>query len=94
MDARPKRPHASSSEKVVVAASGFTSLWALSWIGSSSLPLSGGVQGGFAVGGVMASSGLALLWWRTKTMRAIAASNGEKVEPDPDTEVETDPTTG
>ena len=62
---------ASPSEKAVVAASGFTTLWALTWIGTEALPLDPSIQGGFAVGGVMASSGLALLWWKTRTMRQL-----------------------
>ena len=82
MQPRPKRAHAAAPEKVVVAASGFTSLWALTWIGTEALPLTGGIQGGFAVGSVMASSGLALLWWKTRTLHAIAKSH----DPEPERE--------
>lgn len=58
-------------EKVVAAAGGFTGLWAIGWLGAEAAVVSTAVQGGFAVGGVMASSGLALLWWRTRTMKAL-----------------------
>lgn len=58
-------------EKVVVAASGFTSLWAMGWLSAEAMAVTTAVQGGFAVGGVMASSGLALLWWKTNTLRAL-----------------------
>ena len=58
-------------DDVVVAASSFTSLWAMGWIGAETLAVSTAMQGGFAVGGVMASSGLALLWWKTRTLREL-----------------------
>ena len=62
---------ASKDEKVVVAASGFTSLWALSWMGAEALAINTALQGGFAVGSVMAGSGLAVLWWKTRTLRDL-----------------------
>ncbi|GEM_PF-3697276 len=63
----------SGSERVVVAASGFTSLWALTWLGAGAVGASTAVTGGFAVGGVMAGSGLTMLWWKTKRMQALHA---------------------
>lgn len=60
-------------ERVVVAASGFTSLWALTWLGASAVGASTAVTGGFAVGGVMAGSGLTMLWWKTARMRSLHA---------------------
>lgn len=66
-------------EKTVIAASGFTSLWAISWMGAEAMAASTAIQGGFAVGGVMASSGLALLWWNTRTMRALQ-TKGDRAE--------------
>lgn len=60
--------HATPPEKVVVAASGFTSLWALTWMSAEALAVNAALQGGFAVGGVMAGSGLAVLWWKTRTL--------------------------
>lgn len=57
-------------ERTVVAASGFTSLWAIGWLGAQAAA-STAVAGGFAVGGVMAGSGLTLLWWRTRTLRDL-----------------------
>ena len=68
---RPKPKGTAPADKTIVAASGFTTLWALTWIGTEALPLNPGIQGGFAVGGVMASSGLAILWWKTRTMRQL-----------------------
>lgn len=68
---RPLRSRKLEDEDVVVAASGFTSLWAMGWLGAEAMAVTTAVQGGFAVGGVMASSGLALLWWKTSTLRAL-----------------------
>ena len=60
-------------ERVVVAASGFMSLWALTWLGISAVAASTAVTGGFAVGGVMAGSGLTALWWKAKRVEALHA---------------------
>ncbi|MFA5862711.1 MAG: hypothetical protein WDA16_13555 [Candidatus Thermoplasmatota archaeon] len=64
----------------MVAASGFTSLWALTWLGAEALAVSSAMQGGFAVGGVMAGSGLAALWWKTRAMRSLCADEDEDDE--------------
>lgn len=77
--AHPKRARL-DQEDVVVAASSFTSLWAMGWVGAEALAVSTAVQGGFAVGGVMASSGLALLWWRTRTLRGLRHPEEEAEE--------------
>lgn len=61
-------------ERVMVAASGFTSLWALTWLGASAVSASTAVTGGFAVGGVMAGSGLTMLWWKARRMQALQES--------------------
>jgi hypothetical protein len=63
---------ASTTEKVVAAAGGFTGLWALTWLGTSAVDPSSAVTGGFAVGGVMASSGLTALWWKAQRMRHLS----------------------
>jgi hypothetical protein len=76
---RAPKPHASKDEKVVVAASGFTSLWALTWMGAEAMAVNSALQGGFAVGSVMAGSGLAILWWKTKTLRDLH-DESEKAE--------------
>jgi hypothetical protein len=67
---KPKKPE-TKQERVVVAASGFTSLWALTWMGAEAMAVNTAIQGGFAVGSVMAGSGLALLWWKTRTMKQL-----------------------
>lgn len=59
------------SEKVVAAAGSFTGLWALTWLGTSAVGASAAVTGGFAVGGVMAGSGLTVLWWKARHMEAL-----------------------
>lgn len=61
---------AADSEHVIGAAGGFTGLWALTWLGSSALGATAAVQGGFAVGGVMAASGLTVLWWKNRALRS------------------------
>lgn len=66
-----------SSQRVLVAAGSFTSLWALSWLGAAAGGVQGAVQGGFAVGGVMASSGLTVLWWKTRALRALQQQDEE-----------------
>lgn len=91
-EARADRPVMQPSrklrdEQVVVGASGFTSLWAITWMGAEAMAVNTAVAGGFAVGGVMASSGLALLWWRTRTMRDLRTEHerreAESAEHDP-----------
>ena len=67
----PDKSPATKDEKVLVAASGFTSLWALTWMGAEAMAVNTALQGGFAVGSVMAGSGLAVLWWKTKTLRSL-----------------------
>jgi hypothetical protein len=67
----PRKPKATAGDKVLVAASGFTSLWALTWLGAEALAVNAAMQGGFAVGGVVASGGLAALWWKTRTMKQL-----------------------
>lgn len=68
-------------EKLVSAAGGFTGLWALTWLGATaSMSPSAAVTGGFAVGSVMASSGLTLLWWKTRAMRALVDDEEEEPE--------------
>ena len=74
----PEQPE----ERVVVAASGFTSLWALTWLGASAVTASTAVTGGFAVGGVMAGSGLAVLWWKAKRMEALHAETQDHGSPE------------
>ena len=61
----------------LVAASGSTGLGAPSWLGAEPLAVSAAVQGGFAVGGVMAGSGLAALWWKTRAMRQLHKDEDE-----------------
>jgi len=63
---------AASVDKVVAAAGGFTGLWALTWLGASAVDPSAAVTGGFAVGGVMASSGLTAMWWKARRMKALS----------------------
>lgn len=90
---KPKKPAESSADRVVVAASGFTSLWALTWLGAEALAVDTAIQGGFAVGSVMASSGLALLWWKTRTMKQLQTPDeaAEHAEADPATNEESPP---
>lgn len=75
--------HATKQDKVLVAASGFTSLWAITWISSAAMAAGAAAQGGFAVGGVMASSGLAALWWKTRAIKSYqeAADDAEGDKP-------------
>lgn len=54
---------------MLAAAGGFTSLWAITWLGSTAMAAGAVVQGGFAVGSVMAGSGLTALWWKTRAVR-------------------------
>jgi hypothetical protein len=65
------------SERVMVAASGFTSLWAVAWMGAGAMPVSAALQGGLAVGSVMAGSGLTMLWWKTRAMSSLLADAGD-----------------
>jgi len=69
---------AHKEERVLVAASGFTSLWALTWLGASAVTASTAVTGGFAVGGIMAGSGLTALWWKAKRMEALQAQGEDE----------------
>lgn len=73
--------HAAAQEKVVVAASGFTSLWALTWMSAEALAVNASLQGGFAVGGVMAGSGLAVLWWKTRTVERLHDESEKSEDP-------------
>lgn len=69
-------------EKVVAAAGGFTGLWALTWLGTATMGAGAVVQGGFAVGSVMAGSGLTALWWKSRALqRYHEASADESQEP-------------
>jgi hypothetical protein len=55
-------------EKVLVTASGFTGLWAITWLGASMMGAGGAAQGAFGVGAVMSGSGLTALWWKTREL--------------------------
>ena len=68
---RPLSSRMLPNERAVVAASGFTSLWALGWLSAEAAAASTAVAGGFAVGGVMAGSGLTVLWWKAQTLREL-----------------------
>jgi hypothetical protein len=76
--------HATQEDKVLVAASGFTSLWALTWLSSGAMAAGAVAQGGFAVGSVMAGGGLAALWWKTRAIRSYqdAAEEAEGDKPE------------
>lgn len=76
---KPATPPAKREEKVLGAAGSFTGLWAITWLASTALGASAGVQGGFAVGGVMAGSGLTAMWWRTRAIKSLshASQTGE-----------------
>lgn len=67
----------SAPDRVLAAAGSFTGLWALTWLGAATTGAGATVQGGFAVGGVMAGSGLTLLWWKTQALRALQQQNAE-----------------
>lgn len=58
-------------ERMLGAAGSFTGLWALTWLGAAAAGAPPALQGGFAVGGVMASSGLTALWWRVSALKEI-----------------------
>lgn len=73
-------PKPSGKERVLAAAGGFTGLWALTWLGAASAPVSAAVTGGLAVGSVMASSGLTLLWWKARAMTALTADEDDDDE--------------
>ncbi|HVL49363.1 MAG TPA: hypothetical protein VM889_12455 [Candidatus Thermoplasmatota archaeon] len=85
-------------EKVLAAAGTFTGLWALTWLGASAGAAGAAIQGGFAVGGVMAASGLTLLWWKTRAIKELhdaaqeedahAAAEGEGKDPEYETRVD------
>ncbi len=70
---------ADSDERAVGAAGSFTGLWALTWLGSSVMGAGAAVQGAFAVGGVMASSGLTLMWWKTRAIANLSPNGGATV---------------
>jgi hypothetical protein len=70
-------PAEPASDHVLAAAGGFTGLWALTWLGAAATGAGGTVQGGFAVGGVMAGSGLTLLWWKTSALRMLQKQNAD-----------------
>lgn len=79
--------HLKKDEKVLAAAGGFTGLWAMTWLGTSMMAAGGVAQGAFAVGGVMAGSGLTALWWKTRALsRYHEAEIKEEEEPTPETE--------
>lgn len=69
---------AARQEKALAAAGTFTGLWALTWLGTTVMSAGAGVQGGFAVGGVMAGSGLTALWWKTRALGAYHATEDEE----------------
>lgn len=69
--------HAPPSDRLLAAAGGFTGLWALTWLGAATAGVGGPVQGGFAVGGVMAGSGLTVLWWKTQALRMLQQQDAE-----------------
>lgn len=73
----PLAQKAPSNERVLAAAGGFTGLWALTWLGAATTGAAGAVQGGFAVGGVMAGSGLTLLWWKTSALRMLQKQDAD-----------------
>jgi hypothetical protein len=60
-------------------------LWALTWFTTAAIETAPAVQGGFAVGSVMASSGLALLW--SRTMQAIHDADQEEDDADAEPQV-------
>lgn len=64
-------------DRVLAAAGSFTGLWALTWLGATTAGAAATVQGGFAVGGVMAGSGLTLLWWKTSALRMLQKQDAE-----------------
>lgn len=78
-EAKPAAKAADKEEKVLAGAGSFTGLWALTWLASTAMGASASVQGGFAVGGVMAGSGLTVLWWRTRALKSLvpASQTGE-----------------
>lgn len=65
-------------DKVLAAAGGFTSLWAVTWLGTTVMAAGSVAQGAFAVGGVMAGSGLTALWWKTRAVSRYHASEEEE----------------
>ncbi len=70
-DSPRRTEHEKRDDSVLAAAGSFTGLWALTWLGSSVMGAGAAVQGAFATGGVMAGSGLTVLWWRYQAMTAI-----------------------
>lgn len=74
-NARAETKPAKRDEKVLGAAGSFTGLWALTWLASTAMGATAGVQGGFAVGGVMAGSGLTVLWWKTRALKALVPAS-------------------
>lgn len=81
--AEPPEESVAAADRVLVAASGFTSLWALTWLAAGAVSGAAAVHGGFAAGGLMAGSGLSLLWWKTRAIREYQADQDD--EPPADT---------
>lgn len=70
------------SERMLATAGSFTGLWALAWMGAGAAAVAPAIQGGFAVGGVMAGSGLTVLWWKTRAIRALHPHDDEDAQHD------------
>lgn len=68
----------SKDDRFLAAAGGFTGLWAVTWLGTSVMAAGAVVQGGFAVGGVMAGSGLTALWWKTRALTRYQADSADE----------------
>ena len=68
-------------EQVLRTAGSFTGLWALTWLGASAAGAGAALQGGLAVGSVMAGSGLTALWWRVSALQAIERRKREDEAP-------------
>lgn len=58
-------------DRVLGAAGSFTGLWALTWLSATAAGAAPALQGGFAIGGVMAGSGLTALWWRVSALKEL-----------------------
>jgi len=65
-------------EQILGGAGSFTGLWALTWLGAQAVGVSSAVQGGFAVGGVMAGSGLTIMWWRLRALQQLDPEEQER----------------
>ena len=70
---------AKKEEKVLAAASGFTGLWALTWLGTSMMAAGSVAQGAFGLGAAASAGGLTALWWKT---RAVGQYHSAGEEPD------------